>query len=64
MPHEESLKYAWEPQNGVTGRLDNGTAIFLEKNSSMTSQVSLNLGRFPTSVSLSYLEEVSRWVIF
>ena len=35
-----------------------------EKNSPMTSQLCLNLGIFRTSVSLSYLQEVSRWVIF
>ena len=49
--------YAWEPRNGDSGRLGNRSAIFLEKNSSMTSQLSLRLGIFRTSVSLSYLQE-------
>ena len=57
MPHEKSSKYAWEPRKGDSGRLGNRSAIFLEKNSSMTSQLSLNLGIFRTSVSLSYLQE-------
>ena len=57
MPHEKSSKYAWEPRNGDSGRLGIRSAIFLEKNSSMTSQLSLNLGIFRASVSLSYLQE-------
>ena len=39
-------KYAWEPRNGDCGRLGDLSAIFLENNSSMTSQLSLNLGIF------------------
>ena len=41
-------KYVWEPRNGDCGRLGNLFAIFLENNSSMTSQLSLNLGVFRT----------------
>ena len=48
MPHEKSCKYAWEPRDGDCGRLRNLSAIFLENNSSMTSQLSLNLGIFRT----------------
>ena len=57
MPHEKSSKFAWEPRNGDSGCLDNRSGFFLEKNSLMTSQLSLNLGIFRTSVSLSYLQE-------
>ena len=53
----KSSKYAW---NGDSGRLGSRAAIFVEKNSSLTSQLSLNY----CPVSLSYLQEVSRWVIF
>ena len=56
----KSSKYAWEPRNGDSGRLGSRAAIFVEKNSSLTSQLSLNY----CPVSLSYLQEVSRWVIF
>ena len=49
MPHEKSLKYAWEPRNGDCGRLDKLSAIFRENNhSSMTSQPSLRSGIFRT----------------
>ena len=49
MPHEKSLKYAWEPRNGDCGRLDNLSAIFREnKYTSMTSELSLRLGIFRT----------------
>ena len=41
-------KYAWEPRNGDCGRLGDLSAIFLENNSSITSQLSLNLGIFRT----------------
>ena len=57
MPHEKSSKFDWEPRNGDSGRLGNRSAIFLEKNSQITSQLSLSLGIFRTSVSLSYLQE-------
>ena len=39
---DKSSKYAWKPRNGDSGRLGNQTTIFVEKNSSMTSQLSLN----------------------
>ena len=48
MPHEKSLKYAWESRNGDCGRLGSVSAIILENNSSMTSQLSLNLLIFRT----------------
>ena len=57
MPHDESSKYAWEPPSGDSGRLGNRSTIFLKKNSSMTSQLFLNLWIFRTLVSLSYLQE-------
>ena len=57
MPHEKSSKFDWEPRNGDSGRLGNRSAIFFEKNSQITSQLSLSLGIFRTSVSLSYLQE-------
>ena len=48
MPQEKSYKYARESRNGDCHDLGNLSAIFLEKNSSMTSQRSLNLGIFRT----------------
>ena len=53
----KSLRNMPESLETVTGRLGNLSAIFIEKNSSMTSQLSLNLGIFRTSVSLSYLQD-------
>ena len=47
MLHEKSLKYMSE-RNGDCGHLGDLSAIFLENNSSMTSQLSLNLGVFRT----------------
>ena len=66
LPTQKRIVYAswkvfeisdWEPRNGDSGLLGKRSAIFLEKNSSITSQLSLNLGIFRTSVSLSYLQE-------
>ena len=48
MPHEKSYKYARESRNGDCDGLGNLSAIFFVKNSSMTSQLSLNLGIFRT----------------
>ena len=44
----KSYKYAWESRKGDCGRLGNISDIFLENNSSMTSQLPLNLGIFST----------------